>query len=132
SKFALGLPRLFDRVPFRSGLTRSHPPVVTPAAAIAITERTSSLRRSWRRAARSFLSSLVRRRTARCSRPRQARRAELQGYRDAVQSGSEKARIRRLHLRALCSLRSRPTLNPHSPRTPCPRLVAHPSLFIAS
>jgi putative ABC transport system substrate-binding protein len=38
---------------------------------------------------------------ARCSRPRLARRAELQGYRDAVQSGSEKARIRRLHVRAL-------------------------------
>jgi thioesterase domain-containing protein len=38
---------------------------------------------------------------ARCSRPRLARRAELQGYRDAVQSGSAKARIRRLNVRAL-------------------------------
>jgi len=39
--------------------------------------------------------------TARCSRPGLARRTQLQGYSNAVHSGSGKAHIRRLHVRAL-------------------------------
>ena len=39
--------------------------------------------------------------TARCSRPGLARRTQLQGYSNVVHSGSGKARIRRLHVRAL-------------------------------
>jgi release factor glutamine methyltransferase len=46
-------------------------------------------------------SSLVWGGTARCSRPGLARRTQLQGYSNVVHSGSGKARIRRLHVRAL-------------------------------